>query len=115
MEPQCGGGLLLSRHVTPLARRNMVYFSSGAYMQPRADRRALAEVQKQTQLITEIGEYAKKGMIAGSSATRAHLYIASRYKDRTQLNRLTLVCHSPTASISRASEDSGMLAFRELR
>jgi putative ABC transport system permease protein len=31
MEPECGGGLLLSRHVTPLPRRNMVYFSRGAY------------------------------------------------------------------------------------
>ena len=101
------------RHAVSAAQHGLFFIRR--LHEPRADRRALAEVQKQTQLITEIGEYAKKGMIAGSSATRAHLYIASRYKDRTQLNRLTLVCHSPTASISRASEDSGMLAFRELR
>ena len=31
LEPECGGGLLLLRHVTPLGRRNMVYFSRGAY------------------------------------------------------------------------------------
>ena len=31
VEPECGGGLLLSRHATPLTRRNVVYFSSGAY------------------------------------------------------------------------------------
>ena len=49
-------------------------------LQPCADRRALAEVQKQTQLITEIGEYAKEGMIARSIATSTHIYIVPRYK-----------------------------------
>ncbi len=49
-------------------------------LQPCADRRALAEVQKQTQLITEIGEYAKEGMIARSIATSTHIYIVQRYK-----------------------------------
>jgi hypothetical protein len=33
VEPECGGGLLLARHVTPFTRRNMVYFSCGAYTQ----------------------------------------------------------------------------------
>jgi hypothetical protein len=31
VEPKCGGGLLLLRHVTPLSRRNVVYFHSGAH------------------------------------------------------------------------------------
>jgi hypothetical protein len=34
VKPECGGGLLLLRHVTPLARRYVVYFCSGAYTQP---------------------------------------------------------------------------------
>jgi predicted transcriptional regulator len=31
VEPECGGGLLLLRHVTPLPRRDVVYFYSGAH------------------------------------------------------------------------------------
>jgi len=29
VEPECGGGLLLLRHITPLPRRDVVYFYSG--------------------------------------------------------------------------------------
>jgi hypothetical protein len=32
VEPECGGGLLLLRHVTPLPRRDVVYFYSGAHL-----------------------------------------------------------------------------------
>jgi hypothetical protein len=32
VKPESGGGLLLHRHVTPLLRRNVVYFCSGAYI-----------------------------------------------------------------------------------
>jgi hypothetical protein len=32
VKPESGGGLLLLRHVTPLARRHVVYFCSGAYI-----------------------------------------------------------------------------------
>jgi hypothetical protein len=38
VEPECGGGLLLARHVTPFTRRNMVYFSCGAYTVARNHR-----------------------------------------------------------------------------
>jgi hypothetical protein len=31
VEPECGSGLLLLRHVTPLPRRDVVYFYSGAH------------------------------------------------------------------------------------
>src|SRR5215469_5613572 len=31
VEPKCGGGLLLLRHITPLPRRDVVYFCSGAH------------------------------------------------------------------------------------
>src|SRR5271170_3672123 len=31
MRSECGGGLLLLRHVTPLTRRDVVYFYSGAH------------------------------------------------------------------------------------
>jgi hypothetical protein len=31
VEPECGGGLLLLRHVTPLPRRDVVYFYSGVH------------------------------------------------------------------------------------
>jgi integrase len=31
VKPESGGGLLLLRHVTPLQRRDVVYFCSGAY------------------------------------------------------------------------------------
>src|SRR3954462_14779255 len=31
VEPKCGGGLLLLRHVTSLSRRDVVYFHSGAH------------------------------------------------------------------------------------
>jgi hypothetical protein len=31
VKPESGGGLLLHRHVTPLSRRNVVYFCSGAH------------------------------------------------------------------------------------
>src|SRR5271170_6699519 len=31
VELECGGGLLLLRHVTPLTRRDVVYFHSGAH------------------------------------------------------------------------------------
>ena len=53
MEPECGGGLLLPRHVTPLSRRNMVYFSSGAYAYNRASNTKLRRVQIDRQLINE--------------------------------------------------------------
>jgi hypothetical protein len=33
VKPECGGGLLLLRHVTPLSRRHVVYFCSGAHTQ----------------------------------------------------------------------------------
>src|SRR5271156_3409609 len=33
LEPECGGGLLLLRHVTPLTRRDVVHFYSGAHSQ----------------------------------------------------------------------------------
>ncbi len=57
-------------------------------LQPCADRCALAEVQKQTQLTTEIGEYAKKGMIARGIVTSTHIYIVPRYKyDAGELTR----------------------------
>jgi hypothetical protein len=32
MKPRSGGGLVLLRRTTPLARRNTAYFCSGAYM-----------------------------------------------------------------------------------
>ena len=32
VESECGGGLLLLRHITPLTRRNVVYFYSGAHI-----------------------------------------------------------------------------------
>jgi hypothetical protein len=31
VKPESGGGPLLHRHVTPLSRRNVVYFCSGAH------------------------------------------------------------------------------------
>jgi hypothetical protein len=34
VKPESGGGLFLLRHVTPLARRHVVYFCSGAYNEP---------------------------------------------------------------------------------
>ena len=37
VKPESGGGLLLLRHVTPLSRRRVVYFYSGAYNSRDAD------------------------------------------------------------------------------
>jgi hypothetical protein len=31
VKSECGGGLLLLRHITPLTRRDVVYFYSGAH------------------------------------------------------------------------------------
>ena len=48
-------------------------------LQPCADRRTLAEVQKQTQFITKIGEYAKQGMI-----------VRKYYREYSYLYRITI-------------------------
>jgi len=59
LELECGGGLLLLRHVTPLTRRDVIYFYSGAHIlgrRPFAWRflaaRCLKKKVSQRQLIT---------------------------------------------------------------
>jgi hypothetical protein len=47
VKPECGGGLLLLRHVTPLSRRHVVYFCSGAHkLAAESFRYALAQAVK---------------------------------------------------------------------
>jgi hypothetical protein len=52
MKPDSGGGLLLLRRITPLARRHTVYFCSGAYTcgsEPSIDRTRLRILDSQSQ------------------------------------------------------------------
>ena len=60
MKPECGGGLLLLRHVTPLARRYVVYFCSGAHT-PALAREFFNDViapAKRMELIPDTGHFA---------------------------------------------------------
>jgi len=52
VKPESGGGLLLLRHVTPLSRRHMVYFCSGAHIPAIA-----ANLHEAMLIISRLPEY----------------------------------------------------------
>jgi hypothetical protein len=72
VEPKCGGGLLLLRHVTLLSRRNVVYFHSGAH---KAKRRRNRDHTEGVAVVRElIGTLVSHGIQNGHLVTSANRF-----------------------------------------